>query len=356
MLATHRHKGNCYHLMLEKPDIPDELIITQVQEEFDLNILELTFLPIGADAGTVVYRVVTESGVVYFLKLRKNFNEVIVRLPLFLKESGVEGMIVPFETKSKQHWADFGEYKLILYPFVEGNNGFEVQLTDQQRKSLGAALRKIHTAQVPVELKRLIRKETFASGWRERLKFFQAQVEENNYHDPTAVKLAEYIKSRQTEIARLVEHSEPLALELQSRQREFTLCHSDFHGGNILISSAGPLAYAAGDLFIVDWDDPILAPKERDLMFIGGGIDDLWKSEQEINLFYQGYGETKIDLTALAYYRYERVIEDLVVICDQLLLTKEGGADRERSYGWFTSNFEPGNTIEIAENTFKRLR
>ncbi len=24
-------------------------------------------------------------------------------------------------------------------------------------------------------------------------------------------------------------------------------------------------------LYIVDWDNPILAPKERDLMFIGGG-------------------------------------------------------------------------------------
>jgi len=45
------------------------------------------------------------------------------------------------------------------------------------------------------------------------------------------------------------------------------------------------------------------------------------------------------------------VIEDLAVICEQLFLTDEGGADRERSYGWFRSNFEPGQTIEIAEKT-----
>jgi spectinomycin phosphotransferase len=62
-----------------------------------------------------------------------------------------------------------------------------------------------------------------------------------------------------------------------------------------------------------------------------------------------------IDLAALAYYRYERVIEDLVVICEQLLSTDEGGADRERSLGWFTNNFEPGQTIEIADSTYKLL-
>ncbi len=46
-------------------------------------------------------------------------------------------------------------------------------------------------------------------------------------------------------------------------------------------------------------------------------------------LFYKGYGKTDINSAALAYYRYERVIEDLVVICEQILLTDEGGADRE---------------------------
>ena len=81
------------------------------------------------------------------------------------------------------------------------------------------------------------------------------------------------------------------------------------------------------------------------------GIDEIWKSKREEAIFYEGYGKTDINLSALAYYRYERVIEDLVVTCEQLLLTDEGGADRERSYGWFTSNFEPGSTIEIAKKT-----
>lgn len=334
--------------MLEKPNISDELIISRLQAEYNLRVPELAFLPIGADSRTAVYRVSTDDGTAYFLKLRKNFNEVIVNVPLFLRESGIQEIIVPFETKSRQHWANFGKYKIILYPFIEGKDGFERELTDLHRRSLGVVLKRVHTARMPPELRKLIRKETFSPEWRADIKSFQAQVETKTFDDPTAAKLAEFIKSKQREITRLVERAEQLASELQTKPLELVLCHSDIHGGNILISNTD-------ELYIVDWDDPILAPKERDLMFIGGEIDEIWKSKRDEAVFYGGYRKTEINIVALAYYRYERVIEDLVVICEQLLLTDEGAADRERSYGWFTSNFEPGSTIDIAKKTDKLL-
>jgi len=334
--------------MLTKPDIKDELIISRLQEEYGLHVSALTFLPIGADLRTAVYRVVTDDGTAYFLKLRRKFKDVIVRVPLFLKENGVQEIIVPYETRSKQRWADFGEYKLILYPFIEGKDGFERELTDQHRQILGSAFKGIHTAQIPPELKENIRKETFSSEWRDDMKSFQAQVESKVFAEPTAAKLVEFMKSKRSEITHLIERAEELVSVLQSKPLELVLCHTDIHGGNILICTDGRLPV----LYIVDWDDPILAPKERDLMFIGGGIDEIWKSEREIAMFYEGYGKTDINLSALAYYRYERVIEDLVVICEQLLTTDEGGADREQGYKWFISNFQPGQTIEIADKTY----
>ena len=334
--------------MLEKPDIPDELIISRLQEEFSLHVTALTFLPLGADLRTAVYRVLAEDGTAYFLKLRRKFKDVIVRVPLFLKESGVQEIIVPYKAKSRQYWADFGEYKIILYPFIEGKDGFEREMTDQHRRTLGAAFRGIHSAQIPPELKKDIRKETFSPEWRDDMKSYQAQAEKKVFTEPTSAKLVEFIKSKRSEITRLIERAEQLASELQSKPLELVLCHTDIHGGNILISDKD-------ELYIVDWDDPILAPKERDLMFIGGGIDEIWKTTREEAVFYEGYGKTEINLSALAYYGYERVIEDLAVICEQLLLTDEGGADRERSYGWFRSNFEPGSTIEIAEKTDRLL-
>jgi len=331
--------------MLEKPDIPNELIISRLQEEYGLEVAQLIFLPLG-DPGTAIYRVVIDDRTTYFLKLRKDFDEISVVVPLFLKSQDIQEIIVPLETKSKQSWADFGKYKIILYPFIEGKNGFDMELSNHHRRSLGAALKGIHTSQVPPELKSLIPKETFSPKWRESIKSFQEQVKNKTFDDPTAAKLAEFMKSEQSEITHLVERTEQLASELRSKLMKFVLCHTDIHGGNILISDRD-------ELYIVDWDAPILAPKERDLMFIGGGIDEIWKSAREEAVFYEGYGKTEINMAALAYYRSERIIEDLVVISEQLFLTDEGGADRERSYGWFTSNFEPRSTIEIAEKTDK---
>jgi spectinomycin phosphotransferase len=339
--------------MLEKPDIPDELIIFRLQEQYNLHVAELSFLPLGADMGTVVYRMVADDETTYFLKLRKGFDEITVVVPLFLKTQGIKEVIIPIETKSsKQYWADCGEYKMILYPFIEGQDGFQRELTDTHRKILGAALKGLHTAQVPPEIKTLLPREAFEPRSRERLKSFQAQVENNTFDDPTAAKLTVFMRSKWNEIRHLIERTEELASELQSRSLELVLCHTDVHGGNILIPTDGQQP----GLFIVDWDNPLLAPKERDLMFIGGGIDTIWKSDRDEAVFYKGYGDKEVDLSALAYYRYERVIEDLAAICEQLLLTDEGGADRERSYRWFTSNFEPGGTIEIAERTDKLLK
>ena len=330
--------------MLEKPHISDELIIWRLHEEYGLRVTLLTFLPLGADMGTATYRASTNCGETYFLKLRKGFEEITVTIPLFLKSQGMQEIIAPLETKSKRAWADFNEYKMILYPFIDGTDGFHLVLSDRQKRNLGEALKKIHGVQLPLELQKLLPRETLSPYWRERLGEFQAQVAKDEFIEPTAFKLAEFMNTKRSEIDRLVERAEQLASKLRSGSLDLALCHSDIQGGNVLISTKD-------ELYIVDWDNPILAPKERDLMFIGGGIDNIWQSRQDEAVFYEGYGNTEVNIAALAYYRYERVIEDLAVICEQLLLTDEGGADRERSYGWFTSNFEPGQTIEIAEKT-----
>ncbi len=330
--------------MLTKPNIADELIISRLQDEYGLHVTSLTFLPLGADMGTAVYRVVAAGGAVYFLKLRKGFDDISVTVPLFLKSQGIKEIIAPIETKSDQGWAEFGAYKMILYPFVEGENGFETELTDEHKRMFGAALKAIHSAQLPLELKQQIPQETYSSKYREQVMEFQKLVENSTFSDPNAAKLTNFIKSKRNEINRLIKRTEELASKLRSQSHELVLCHTDIHGANILITNKD-------QFYIVDWDAPLLAPKERDLMFIGGGVDTIWKTKRDESIFYEGYGKTDIDFPMMAFYRYERVIEDLAAYGEQLLLTDEGGEDREEAYQRFTGNFEPGQTIDIAQKT-----
>jgi spectinomycin phosphotransferase len=332
--------------MLEKPDISDGLIISRLQAEYEIRAVELNFLPSG-DLNAVAFRVITDAGVTHFLKLRKGFDEIAVTVPLFLKSQGIEVVIIPCETKSKRHWVDFGDYKIILYPFVEGRDGFEMELSDKHRRVLGVELKRIHTTKIPPELKRLIPQETYSPYWREIIRSLQ-QVENNFFHDSIMARLAKFIKSKRDEITHLVERAEQLSLELQSQPSEFVLCHSDLHGRNILITGNDKL-------YIVDWDAPILAPKERDLMFIGGGIDQIWNTKQAEAMFYKGYGKTEINLSALAYYRYERIIQDVADYGEQVLLGEKDIAEREQFYKYFTINFVPGNRLKIARKTDELL-
>lgn len=326
--------------MLEKPDLAEDLILERVREEFGLPASQVIFLPLGYDLNTAVYRLAGQDGRGYFLKLRKgDFNEISVALPKYLKACGVPAIIPPLETRSRQLWGSLGDYKMILYPFVQGVNGYEIRLTDRQWLDFGAALRSIHSVSLPPELRRMLAQETFDPLGRETVRQLQAQAEMQDFNDPVAAKLAAFMRIKRAEISQVVERAERLAHLLQAKTPELVLCHSDIHPGNLLIAEDG-------GLYIVDWDNPLLAPRERDLALIGGCR--AWSDPQQARFFYQGYGEAQVDQAGLAYFRYERIVQDMAEFCKQLLLTGEGGDDREQSYQYFASNFTPGGEIELA--------
>ena len=332
--------------MLEKPDIKDEKIIACLQDEYGLPSVQITFLPLGADQNTAVYRAETT----YFVKLRSGvFDELSVLLPKFLGDQGTPQIITPLTTKAGQLWANLDDYKLILYPFIDGNNGYEKNLSDHHWVEFGRALKSIHTTEVPPALMRSIQKESYSPRWREMVKMFLKCIEDESFDDINKVKLAEFLKAKRAEILDLLGRAERHVQVLQNRPPELILCHSDLHAGNILID-------INDEFYMVDWDNPILAPKERDLMFIGGGQFGVGHTPQEEEtLFYQGYGQTQINPFALAYYRYERIIQDIAVECEQIFSTRESREDREQAFKYLKSNFLPNNVIEIAYGSDKTL-
>ena len=232
---------------------------------------------------------------------------------------------------------------MIVFPFVAGENGFTAPLSDRQWIDLGAALRGIHATVVPPSIGASIPHERYSPYWRDLVRMFQARVEEQTFPEPVAAQLAAFMRDKRDEISRIVTRAESLGVALQAQPPGHVLCHADIHGGNVLLGPDGALS-------IVDWDTLIFAPKERDLMFVGGGIGAGWNSAREDVLFYRGYGPVEIDLVALAYYRYERIVEDFAAYGEQLLLTDEGGADREAALGYFRSQFQPNDVIAIASS------
>jgi spectinomycin phosphotransferase len=329
--------------MLEKPDLPDDTIVACLQADYGLHVVEIAFLPLGIDPWAAVYRAVSEDYAPYFVKLRWGaFDEASVTLPRILSGLGIRQIIAPLTASTGRLWASLDGFKLILYPFVEGRNGYEVGLSDQQWVDFGRALRGVHTAAAPLELTLSIQRETYSAQWRENLKTFLERAAVETFDDPISIETAVFLKAKAGAIRDLITRAERLAQKLRAQSPEFVVCHSDLHAGNVLLD-------ANDALYIVDWDSPILAPKERDLMSIGGGLmGDRHTPQAEEALFYRGYGQTEVDSTALAYYRYERIIQDIAVEYEEIFLSHESHSDRERALHYMKSNFLRNGIVEIA--------
>ena len=300
------------------------------------------FLPLGADPSTAVYRVITNKGVPYFLKLRRgSFDLLSLQFPAWLRDRGVAHIIAPLQTERGTHHTTLQEFTVALYPFIEGRDAYKVALSEAQWASFGTALRKLHTVKVPEELLRSFRRETFAAEWREAVARILARVEHERFDKPIAREAAAFLHARREQVAGLVGRADELGRALGAQALDFVACHGNLHAGNLHIG-------LDGTLYPVDWDNLTLAPKERDLMFIGAGLlGEHCGPEAEEVLFYRGYGETERDPDAVAYYRYERIIQDIAVFCKELLGDGES-EDRRQSLKYLKGNFAPGGTIERA--------
>ncbi len=333
--------------MLQKPDIQDERLIACLYDGYGLRAAQLTFLPLGADVNTAVYRVGASDGGAYFLKLRRGpFDEMSVAIPRFLADQGIAQIIAPLRTTAGDLWSSLDPFTLTLYPFVAGADGYTVVLSEQQWIEFGAALMRIHTAGLPPALQRGLPRETYSPRWREEVRAFLARSGAGAYTDRLSAELAAFLQEEAAAIRQLVEAAEQLGRMLLNRAQERVLCHADIHAGNLLIGSDG-------SLHIVDWDTALLAPKERDLMFVGSGLGPGWDQDRETAWFYAGYGPAEIDPAALAYYRCERLVQDVAEFCKQIVATTGGNEDRRQALRWLISNFEPNGVFDIAMRSWR---
>lgn len=335
--------------MTEAQSLSDQLIINCLKANYGIQVAALTFLPLGADMNASVYKAQTYDQTSYFVKLKcGHHHDIGIEIVELLHDAGINEIIPPVKTILGQSTQQIEDFTLIVYPFVNGQDGFRSNLTDNQWVKLGHTLKQVHEIDVPLSIQNRVRKEVYSPKWREVVRSLYTHIEAESTGDEIALKLLKFMKENISSIRRLVDRAEQLGHKLQDKSYKLVLCHSDIHGGNVLITGND-------NIYIVDWDDPIMAPKERDLMFIGGGVANVWNKPYEKKLFYRGYGTTEVNLTILAYYRHERIVEDIAEYGNALLLTTSGGENRQEMYKHFIAMFEPNGVIDIAFKTDENL-
>jgi spectinomycin phosphotransferase len=314
-------------------------VSNMLEEHFHIKSESVEVLPLGNDPSASVYKIVDLYHQTYFLKRSKGEeSKVGVRIPYYLYSEGIDTVISPIVSKKGDLWVSEKGYTWVVYPFVESRSGYEVEFSPLQWSSFGESLKNIHTVSLPEELLSSLPKENFYSPSCALVKEWDGKIQHTEFNDPVSAKLADFWMEKRRDILSLVNNTEQLERGARTQPYELVLCHADLHPGNTVIDGTGKL-------FIVDWDSPILAPREKDLMFIGGGHRF---KHTDTHAFYNAYGEVKLNRQLIAYYCNERIVADIAVYADEILGKKGTTEDRETGLELLMRQFEPGREVEAA--------
>jgi spectinomycin phosphotransferase len=334
--------------MREKPNIAEEQLLTHLEGKYHLSVLNLEFLPLGLDTNAGTYRVVTGQGTAYFLKAKQasSFYKPACVVPRYLRDQGITAVVAPIPTQQQTLWTQLEHWHIMLYPFIDGETGWQPGLNDEQWRTVGVALKQIHGAMLPPEGFPSLRNERFDPGEYSRwIESFEAQQLAS--HDGSSIErdLRACWIAHQSTIHMLLTLMEKLASLLQTQAGPRVICHADLHPGNILRTPSN-------DVFIIDWDDVMLAPKERDFLF----VNETGLTRQTPSPFFQGYGATEIDWAALTYYRGERVITDLIECAQDVLFRDDlEDATKAEAVELFRDIFGKNGEVELAFATAAHL-
>lgn len=329
--------------MREPPNIPEDRLRACLQDQYNLSRVTIEFLPRGLDYSAGVYRMVNEQGTAYLLKVTaRPLYEPGFFVPRYLNDQGIRSVVAPVPTRSGALWTKLVDWIVIVYPFIDGDSGW-AGMTDEQWREVGTIFKRIHGVQLQPEVFSSLRKETFdPTEYTRWVHTFESQhLHSQHSKSESSRALRAAWVAHQSAIHTAVSSLENLAEVLQSQTFPFVICHADLHPANLIRDRHG-------HVFVIDWDEVMLAPKERDFIFI---------REPEANAFWKGYGQREIDWIVLSYYLWERVIQDVIVnaqdVCFRDDLGEETKADIAQVFDEYMT--EGGDNITAAYQASARL-
>lgn len=299
--------------MIEEPDIPDSVLADGVRDGWGLAVEEIVFMPVGLDGAAWAYEVRIGGGGRRFLKVRTGeFARPAISVPAYLFSHGLSQVVAPIGGVHVERGL-----RLALYPFVDGPSLWSPGLTDAQWTAYGRFLGALHAVELPGDVGQLLPIEAYASTAPRRVRALAGPAAA----DPA---LGPVWRRHGARLSAWADECERLEREAAAAPRPIVVCHADVHPGNLI--AAGP-----DDLRVVDWDAPVRAPKERDLMFVfGSDFGEHPMNARREALFRDGYGPLDLDDALLRYYRLERRLDDLALFAATVL--DESATEAARAY------------------------
>ena len=335
--------------MFDRPPLTDAAIAETVRRAYGRGPAQVSFLGLGHDSSAWTFRADLEGGERLFLKVRRRLDLARLEACAFLFEQGIQAVVAPIRTTSGELVVPIDGLHLVAYPFLEARPAVEVGLGDTQWIEYGRIVGRVHATRLPREIETGLPRETFVPA---RLADFERVAAELDLAEPGPADdesrtglIALWRQERERMLA-IADRTRMLAERLAARlagegDGAFVPCHGDVHTHNVLVDDCG-------DLRVVDWDEIVMAPRERDLMFLLGSPIGLHRGERELALFEQGYGSLAVDADRLAYYHAEWAVQDFVGYAEESVAGGASPESRARSLATLTMLFDPGGEADVA--------
>jgi spectinomycin phosphotransferase len=367
--------------MLDDPGLDTDRLRAALADCYGVVAVEIRFLPLGYDFAAAVYRVAAADRP-YFLKVR--FGPPILpalAVPTALRNRGIGEVLALLPTRDGAFWAPLGDPPsgdrwrgdalLVLYPWIDGRDAMTAGMTPDQWRAFGRALRAVHDSGLAPTFRDRLRTEAFdlpsaadvrratdllADGAVNARSLASAAgsgapapapagsgADAGVVDSPAARRFAAVWRAHAGRIAAALARAHELGRALAARPRQDVLCHGDIHAANVLVGDDGRI-------HLIDWDGPLLAPRERDLLFVVGSRIARRVLPEEEAAFFAGYGPVAIDPDALRFFRYERLLEDLGAFAREVLLDPAPSEQtRAEATDLVAAFFAPNGDLDAAE-------
>jgi spectinomycin phosphotransferase len=256
--------------MLTESKIDKSLLKDVIREKFGIKVVCFTLVPKwGAARG---YMIESSDHKSFFLKIYwdDKIPDSAFRFAddLFAR-AGIVNIAHPIPTSHGQMRVHIRDFQIALFDWISGRTAEEHKLTDTQLERLGELLAKIHqsktiTGEYPV-------RENFAIPFKNRfLAIFDSMSKIPDKSTKYRTRLKLFLETHRQKFMRELETLEKLQRKVKAMRLEFVNCHGEPSPGNILSSNDG-------EIHLLDWDEPIFAPKEKDLLFFKDNVEPVMK-------------------------------------------------------------------------------
>ncbi len=337
------------------PVIDADDLVEHVRADFGVSLTSISQVFGGQDSDAVLIRAATVENTELAVKVTRSEGVSGLLASAHLARIIPSGIVGPLLTHSGDPYSFVEARRVSLTPWIPGRAAFGAGMDADQWRSFGALLSRVHAARLPLAVAAQLATEDYRSPATAIAADLHERIRESasggtGSADPLSAALVHDWRAAVDAIALILAQIDEIGDELRAGSRTSVVCHGDAHIGNVVLGENG-------DVWLLDWDGVILAPRERDLMFVIGGV--LTKapvSAEEQQWFFEGYGGAEIDPIHLAYYHCSWAVQDLTDFAARVLdRSPQPSSVRGQALALFRDLLRPTGIVQRALNSLQEL-